>query len=75
MRQRIICWFSCGIASAIATKMILDENHEDKEVLIVYTDTGAEHEDNKRFLRECEQWYKKKITTLKTDNEKKTQKK
>jgi hypothetical protein len=67
MRQRIICWFSCGIASAIATKMILDENHEDKEVLIVYTDTGAEHEDNKRFLRECEQWYKKKITTLKSD--------
>ena len=65
--QRIICWFSCGIASAIATKMVLDEDHKDKEVIIAYTDTGSEHEDNKRFLSECQKWFGQEIITLKSD--------
>ena len=62
--QRIVCWFSCGIASAIATKMMLDENNADYEVVIAYTDTHSEHKDNKRFLAECQAWFGQEIITL-----------
>jgi 3'-phosphoadenosine 5'-phosphosulfate sulfotransferase (PAPS reductase)/FAD synthetase len=36
---RSICWFSCGAASAVATKLALQERDNCE---IVYQDTGAE---------------------------------
>jgi 3'-phosphoadenosine 5'-phosphosulfate sulfotransferase (PAPS reductase)/FAD synthetase len=60
---RVICWFSCGAASAVATKLAIEKYGT---VEIYYTDTGSEHEDNHRFLAECEQWFGQKITTLKS---------
>ena len=61
---RTISWFSCGAASAVATKLTL-ATHEDVEVC--YCDTGAEHEDNKRFMGECEEWFGREVTILKSD--------
>lgn len=61
--RRTICWFSCGAASAVATKIILKEQR--KGVEIIYCDTGSEHEDNERFLEDCSKWFKQPIIRLK----------
>ena len=61
---RILCWFSCGAASAVAAKLTT-EKYPDCEVL--YCDTlKYEHEDNLRFLRDVESWIGKKIKLLKS---------
>lgn len=64
-QQRIVCWFSCGAASAVATKIAIERNKKDgKPLEIVYTRVREEHPDNERFLRECEAWFGTKITVL-----------
>lgn len=62
--SRILCWFSCGATSAVAAYLTLKKN-PDAEV--VYCDTGSEHPDNIRFLADCERWYGKKITVIKSE--------
>jgi hypothetical protein len=57
---RTISWFSCGAASAIATKLT-------PEAVPVYCETGAEHADNERFLTDCEAWFGRGVTRLKSD--------
>lgn len=58
-----VTWWSAGITSAVACKMALNlyDNTE-----LYYIDTGSAHSDNKRFKEECEEWYKKKIHTIKS---------
>jgi len=58
--KRKISWFSCGAASAVATKLTIDSEP-------VYCDTGAEHADNVRFLRDCERWFQRPVRILKSD--------
>lgn len=53
-----ICWFSCGVTSAIATKLAVQEYDD---IRIIYIDIDSAHEDNSRFLKECEEWIGKKI--------------
>ena len=48
--MRIVCWFSCGAASAVATKIAMAENAGKHELIIAYTEVKEEHPDNKRFL-------------------------
>lgn len=60
---RLVCWFSCGATSAVACKMAISEI-KDMDVAIVYTNTASEHPDNKRFLKDCEQWFQHPITIL-----------
>lgn len=59
-----IAWFSCGATSAVATKIALNEY---SDVVIYYIDTGGEHPDNKRFLKECESWFGQTIHVRKSD--------
>lgn len=63
--NRIVCHFSCGAASAVATKIALSE-FANKEIAIVYAETGAEDYDNDRFLNECENWFGRTVTRLKS---------
>ena len=63
--ERTVCWFSCGAASAVACKLALDKF---ENCVIVYQDTGSEHPDSRRFLRDCEEWYDKPITIIKSDS-------
>ena len=58
-----IGWFSCGATSAVAIKLAIKDNKID----IVYCDTGSEHKDNIRFLKDCEKWYGQKIKIIKSD--------
>jgi len=57
--NRVISWFSCGAASAVATHLVPD-------AVPVYCETGSEHEDNKRFLSDCEKWFGRKVTCIKS---------
>lgn len=58
---RTVCWFSCGAASTIATRITLDT---DPEAIVAYIDTRSEHEDNARYLADCEQWFGKPVVRL-----------
>jgi hypothetical protein len=57
--SRIICWFSCGAASAVAAKLIIgsnDERKEGREIIIARNWLKEEHPDNDRMQAECESW-------------------
>lgn len=64
--SRIVSWFSCGATSAVATHLTL-EKYKGKKIEIIYTDTGSEHPDNHRFLKDCEKWFGQEIKILKSD--------
>jgi len=61
--MRTVSWFSCGAASAVATKLALAAG----PVTIVYCEVVEEHPDNMRFLKDCEKWYGQEITILGND--------
>jgi len=61
---RTLSWFSCGAASAVATKLTIENN---RNVLPVYCETGSEHPDNERFLSDCEKWFGEKVTRIKSE--------
>lgn len=64
--RRVVAWFSAGAASAVATKLVLaDPAYSNVEV--VYTDTGSEHPDNQRFIRDCEEWFGQPVRILKSE--------
>ena len=52
--SRVVSWYSCGAASAIATKLTLKDAPAAE---VVYCETGGEHSDNERFLIDCEIWF------------------
>jgi hypothetical protein len=57
--MRTLAWFSCGAASAVACKLTPAAEP-------VYCETGAEHPDNERFLADCERWFDRPVTRLKS---------
>jgi len=61
---RVVSWYSCGAASAIATKLTLTDAPVAE---VVYCETGGEHSDNERFLADCEIWFGKSITRLRSN--------
>lgn len=72
MSKRIVCWFSCGAASAVATKLAIAENAGKLPLVIAYTEVIEEHPDNKRFLAECEKWFGQEIVILGNDHYKRS---
>lgn len=61
--MRMVCQFSCGAASAVATKLILAA-YDPADVLIVNAFLKNEHKDNRRFLADCEKWFSHPITVV-----------
>jgi len=61
--NRAVVWFSCGAASAIASKLAVKKYNNCE---IVYCDAGGEHESNYQFLKDVENWIGKEITILKS---------
>jgi hypothetical protein len=59
-----IGWFSCGVTSAVACKIAL-EQYEDVELYYMVIDSA--HEDNERFIQDCEKWYGKKINRIQSE--------
>lgn len=64
--KRIVCNFSCGAASAVATKLAIEENAAGANLplVVVYCRVVEEHPDNARFLEDCELWFGAPITVL-----------
>ena len=60
--NRIISWFSCGAASAVATKLAISESKTPVEV--VYCHVKEEHPDNLRFMKDCEKWFGQSINII-----------
>jgi len=58
---RTISWFSCGAASAVATKLAI-ANSDD--VVVAYCKVREEHPDNERFFNECQEWFGQEIIVL-----------
>jgi 3'-phosphoadenosine 5'-phosphosulfate sulfotransferase (PAPS reductase)/FAD synthetase len=61
MSHRTVCHFSCGAASAVATKLTLESCDD---VVIYNVLVREEHEDNRRFLADCEKWFGMAVTVL-----------
>ncbi|AVS68164.1 hypothetical protein C8245_23095 [Paracidovorax avenae] len=64
---RIVCQFSCGAASAVATKIALAQYGASHEVHILNAYVQEEHPDNRRFLADCERWFGRAITVLRNE--------
>lgn len=64
--KRMVCQFSCGAASAVATKLILAE-FPPEEISIVNAFIKEEHEDNRRFLADCERWFGHPVTVVRDE--------
>lgn len=57
---RRISHYSCGAASAVATKLSQPDE-------IWYSKTGSEDADNERFLHDCEAWFGQKVRILRSN--------
>lgn len=70
VRDRIVCWFSCGAASAVATKLAIEENARGAKLPLVVARAylAEEHPDNDRFAAECEAWFGVPITVLQNED-------
>lgn len=63
--SRVLSWFSCGAASAVAAKYAIEEHGADVEVVLCDT-LEAEHPDNRRFLADVERWLDRKVTVIRS---------
>lgn len=64
---RIVCQFSCGAASAVATKLTLAQFGATRDVQIINAFVKEEHQDNRRFLADCEKWFEHPVTILRDE--------
>ena len=60
-KETIAVWFSCGAASAVASKKTIEKYGDTHNVIIVNNPVVNEHSDNERFLSDCEKWFGQKI--------------
>lgn len=70
--MKIICWWSGGITSAVACKLAIDK-FGINNCQVIFLDTGNEHQDTYRFLKDCEKWFNLPIEILKSDDYKNIQ--
>jgi len=54
-----VAWFSAGVSSAVATKMMI--GHIDR---ILYTHIDDQHDDTMRFVLDCQEWFGKPVEIL-----------
>lgn len=67
IQQRIVCQFSCGAASAVATKLAIAKYGATHDVQIINAFLQEEHEDNRRFAADCEPWFGQPINVLRDE--------
>jgi hypothetical protein len=62
--ERIVAWFSCGAASAVACKLLLSRRQIGQEIAIARIWIADEHPDNDRFAADCEAWFGEPIIQI-----------
>lgn len=55
----VVSWFSAGVSSAVATKLVISDIDK-----IIYTHIEDQHPDTMRFVKDCEKWFGKEIEIL-----------
>jgi hypothetical protein len=63
--SRVLCWFSCGAASAVAAK-IADLKYGDRCELLYCDTLKYEHPDNTRFMADVSNWIGREIKLLRS---------
>src|SRR5690606_28831506 len=66
MKNKIICWWSGGVTSAVACWFAI-QLFGKENCIVVFMDTGNEDDDTYRFMRDCEKWYGLTIGSAKSD--------
>lgn len=65
--MKIVSWFSCGAASAVATKLLIArQEREGFDLAIARCVIPEEDPDNDRFARDCEAWFAQPVINLKS---------
>lgn len=64
---RYLAQFSCGAASAVATKIVLTRFGLTDDVVIANAFLKREDPDNRRFLADCETWFGQKVLVLRDE--------
>lgn len=54
--ETIVVWFSCGAASAVAAKKTVEQYGKIAKIRVVNNFIQEEHPDNRRFLRDVQEW-------------------
>jgi hypothetical protein len=62
---RVLAQFSCGAASAVATKLAIAEHGSN--VVILNAFIAEEHPDNRRFFDDCKAWFGMPIVELRDE--------
>ena len=66
-QERLLVWFSCGAASAVAAKHTIEKYGNTHEIEVIYCDTlKYEHPDNIRFLSDVTSWIGREIKIMKS---------
>lgn len=74
MGERIISWFSCGAASAVASKVAVEMYGKTHNVEVVNINMEAdEHPDNIRFRLDVEKWIGQPVIQIKSKKYKSTE--
>jgi hypothetical protein len=63
--SRVVCQFSCGAASAVATKLAIERHGDDVHIINAFV--ADEDADNRRFLTDCEAWFGRAVTVLRDE--------
>lgn len=63
---RVLCHFSCGAPSAVATKLAIQKYGKER-ITIININIQEEHPDNQRFLKDCEEWFGMPVTTVQNE--------
>ena len=66
-KQTIAVWFSCGAASAVAAKKTIEIYGKTHKIIIINNPIKNEHEDNLRFLKDCEKWFGQSVVSAIND--------
>jgi len=62
---RVLVWFSCGATSAVAAKLAIQKYRGERQVEVIYCNTGGEHPSNKKFLKDVQEWLGQRVKVLK----------
>jgi len=61
MKTITVSWFSAGVSSAVATKLMIDKIDK-----IIYIQVDDQHRDTMRFVKDCEKWFGKEVEIIKS---------
>lgn len=64
--HRVVCWFSCGDASAVASMLAIRKFSDTHEIVVARICIDSEHPDNDRFAADCSRWFGRPIQDLRS---------